>query len=383
MTWSTRSRSSTLATARVAASSASTVRSSATTVSSGTERLSLHRPQCCTAPAMARSKRDERHDRMGRRSLPGHGESGQHRPMDTRPTTPLCSSSSRRERFLRGAAFTTAGLVAAGIAACAGPAGGTWRVPLGATPLPGTTDPGRDRRPGRDADHGCGRVADADRRGQPGRADAEAVVKRFLGGEWQPVPGYGNQPLEPTMDGDTKVFDMTIDPIVHMLSATLDPVDALGFNGTWPGPLLRVTEGDKIRAAFTNNLPESTGIHFHGQEPCQRDGRRAVHHPAAHQARRAVHLRVHGQAVGLAHVPLAPQRHRPGRSRAARRVPRRSARSGRALRREVRRDPDIVWISNDALGGFTINGRGFPATAPIVGQARREDRHPLHERGAS
>ncbi len=27
---------------------------------------------------------------------------------------------------------------------------------------------------------------------------------------------------------------------------------------------------------------------------------------------------------------------------------------------------DIVWISNDSFGGFTINGRGFPATAPIV-----------------
>jgi FtsP/CotA-like multicopper oxidase with cupredoxin domain len=27
---------------------------------------------------------------------------------------------------------------------------------------------------------------------------------------------------------------------------------------------------------------------------------------------------------------------------------------------------DIVWISNDAYGGFTINGRQFPATAPIV-----------------
>src|ERR1044072_4143471 len=27
---------------------------------------------------------------------------------------------------------------------------------------------------------------------------------------------------------------------------------------------------------------------------------------------------------------------------------------------------DIVWISNDSLGGFTINGRGFPATSPIV-----------------
>jgi FtsP/CotA-like multicopper oxidase with cupredoxin domain len=27
---------------------------------------------------------------------------------------------------------------------------------------------------------------------------------------------------------------------------------------------------------------------------------------------------------------------------------------------------DIVWISNDSLGGFTINGKGFPATQPIV-----------------
>jgi FtsP/CotA-like multicopper oxidase with cupredoxin domain len=27
---------------------------------------------------------------------------------------------------------------------------------------------------------------------------------------------------------------------------------------------------------------------------------------------------------------------------------------------------DIIWISNDTLGGFTINGRGFPATSPII-----------------
>jgi len=26
----------------------------------------------------------------------------------------------------------------------------------------------------------------------------------------------------------------------------------------------------------------------------------------------------------------------------------------------------VVWISNDVLGGFTINGKGFPATQPIV-----------------
>jgi manganese oxidase len=29
-------------------------------------------------------------------------------------------------------------------------------------------------------------------------------------------------------------------------------------------------------------------------------------------------------------------------------------------------DREYVWISNDALGGFTINGHGFPATVPVL-----------------
>ncbi len=33
---------------------------------------------------------------------------------------------------------------------------------------------------------------------------------------------------------------------------------------------------------------------------------------------------------------------------------------------------DIVWVSNDTLGGFTINGRGFPATTPLI--ARKGER---------
>ena len=38
----------------------------------------------------------------------------------------------------------------------------------------------------------------------------------------------------------------------------------LGYNGQWPGPTIRVTEGDKVRAIFKNNLKETTGVHFHG-----------------------------------------------------------------------------------------------------------------------
>ena len=32
----------------------------------------------------------------------------------------------------------------------------------------------------------------------------------------------------------------------------------------------------------------------------------------------------------------------------------------------VRADWEYVWISNDTLGGFTINGHGFPAVVPVL-----------------
>ena len=83
----------------------------------------------------------------------------------------------------------------------------------------------------------------------------------------------GNQPLEPRLDGDVKVFELTIDEIEHRIDALKAPLAALGYNGTWPGPRLTVTEGDKVRAIFKNNLTESTGVHFHGQRlPNAMDG---------------------------------------------------------------------------------------------------------------
>ena len=32
----------------------------------------------------------------------------------------------------------------------------------------------------------------------------------------------------------------------------------------------------------------------------------------------------------------------------------------------VKYDREYVWISNDSLGGFTINGHSFPATVPVL-----------------
>lgn len=42
-------------------------------------------------------------------------------------------------------------------------------------------------------------------------------------------------------------------------------VSAWLYNGSMPGPTLRVTEGQTLRVRFQNNLPESTAIHWHGQ----------------------------------------------------------------------------------------------------------------------
>jgi manganese oxidase len=50
-------------------------------------------------------------------------------------------------------------------------------------------------------------------------------------------------------------------------------VDAWGYNGSVPGPTIEVTEGDRVRIVFHNNLPEMTTVHWHGLEiPMDMDG---------------------------------------------------------------------------------------------------------------
>jgi FtsP/CotA-like multicopper oxidase with cupredoxin domain len=54
-------------------------------------------------------------------------------------------------------------------------------------------------------------------------------------------------------------------------------------------------------------------------------------------------------------------------------------------------DRDYIWISNDVLGGFTINGHGFPAVVPILAAVGEKVRvrfmnegimyHPFHSHG--
>lgn len=73
----------------------------------------------------------------------------------------------------------------------------------------------------------------------------------------------GGQPLDFTLDGDTKVFNLTARAVNWLI---LDGViaSAWTYNGTIPGPMIRVTEGDQVRIILKNELPDPTTIHWHG-----------------------------------------------------------------------------------------------------------------------
>jgi FtsP/CotA-like multicopper oxidase with cupredoxin domain len=50
-------------------------------------------------------------------------------------------------------------------------------------------------------------------------------------------------------------------------------IDVWGFNGEMPGPTIEANQGDRVRIVVHNDLPESTGIHWHGLEvPVAMDG---------------------------------------------------------------------------------------------------------------
>lgn len=93
-----------------------------------------------------------------------------------------------------------------------------------------------------------------------------------MGGMEGPVPSagvpvatekQGGQPLAYILDGNVKVFELTARPVRWpILNGVM--VTAWTYNGTVPGPMIRVTEGDQVRVVVRNELPDATSIHWHG-----------------------------------------------------------------------------------------------------------------------
>ena len=83
------------------------------------------------------------------------------------------------------------------------------------------------------------------------------------GAPYTPVvmPNGSTLPFE-TKAG-VKVFHLIAEPVKHLIAAGLE-IEAWGYNGGTPGPLIECVEGDKLRIYVTNKLPEPTSVHWHG-----------------------------------------------------------------------------------------------------------------------
>jgi FtsP/CotA-like multicopper oxidase with cupredoxin domain len=308
------------------------------------------------------------------------------KPTDAAPIPVILPEDVSRRRFLRTAAIAGGGLVAASVVACA-PAstGSAWSYGPSLPPAASAGAPVPSAAPSMDHGPSAAPSGSASPAGSPGPSasteppaaipagwsDHDVVAKtkvdRFLAAEYDDLPAP-NAVLKPKLDGDVKVFELTIDEIEHRIDAQGAPLAALGFNAVWTGPQIRVVEGDRIRAVFKNNLKETTGVHFHGQDlPNAVDGVPMITQepivPGATYAYEFV-AGPSGSHMYHSHHNATDQVGR-GLLGAFIVEPRDPADRPTKLYGTTQ---DIVWISNDTLGGFTINGRGFPATYPIVAQ---------------
>ena len=213
----------------------------------------------------------------------------------------------------------------------------------------------------------------------------EAGVKAFPA----PTRGKGNQLMQPRIENGVKVYDMTVAK-TQWETEPGKTVEAWAFNGQVPGPQIRVREGDRVRVTFTNELDESTAIHFHGLElPNDVDGvpyitQPPIHPGESHTYEFTVPEGNAGSHMYHSHYNSAQQTMN-GMLGAFIVEPR----NPRPIEREV--DVDYVMILNDGAHGYTINGKGFPATEPVVAKVGQTLRirymnegmmiHPMHLHG--
>jgi FtsP/CotA-like multicopper oxidase with cupredoxin domain len=210
----------------------------------------------------------------------------------------------------------------------------------------------------------------------------EAGIKAFPA----KTAGKGCQPLAPKLVGGVKVFELTAREFDWEVM-TGQKVRAWGYNDQVPGPMIRVTEGDRVRVVLHNQLSQSTSIHVHGLEvPNAQDGVPFITQPPVkpgdsytyeftvpNSGSHMYHSH-HNSAIQVGSGLLGPFIVDP-RDRGA----------------DPRADVDYVMILNDGALGFTLNGKGFPATEPIVARLGQTVRirfmnegmmiHPMHLHG--
>jgi FtsP/CotA-like multicopper oxidase with cupredoxin domain/uncharacterized cupredoxin-like copper-binding protein len=201
--------------------------------------------------------------------------------------------------------------------------------------------------------------------------------------------GVGNQALAPTVLPDgTKQFNLTT-KIVDWEVEPGKTVKAWTYNGQVPGPMIKVADGDKVAIVVKNELPQSTTVHFHGIDtPNAMDGVPYItQDPITPGKTFTYSFTAHGPAVGMYHS------HDYALGQVA---------DGLAGAFIIGDEPvpanygpvgqELPMMLNDAgVIGFSLNGKSFPATAPVISSVGEtteihymnegQQIHPMHLHG--
>lgn len=186
--------------------------------------------------------------------------------------------------------------------------------------------------------------------------------------------GVGNQLLEPTIAADgTKEFELT----AAITPWEVEPgkfVDAWTYNGIVPGPMIEVELGDKVRVHLQNDLPMGTDIHWHGvRTPNDQDGVSPITQDLIRSGDDFTYEFVaENPAVGMYHAHHHGHVQIPNGMFAVMLIgevdlPRGETIGGTLIPEDLKVAQEFPMVLNDAgVIGFSLNGKSFPATAPVV-----------------
>ncbi|MGZ8629488.1 MAG: multicopper oxidase domain-containing protein [Actinomycetota bacterium] len=195
-------------------------------------------------------------------------------------------------------------------------------------------------------------------------AGHEQGVKDFLAGK--ETDTAGNQPLEPEIDGKVKVFNLTVEEIQWEV-AKGQFVDAMAFNGMVPGPEIRVSPRDHVRFVVQNQMTEPFVLHFHGLTvPNSEDGVPYVTQPPIMPGEYWTYEFTIEDPPGMyvyhSHFNSAEQ---VGKGLYGALIV--EPRSGKwATVYDAEPAVETSMFVGDGPLGYNLNGKSFPATAPIV-----------------
>lgn len=184
--------------------------------------------------------------------------------------------------------------------------------------------------------------------------------------------GVGNEELAYTMSSDGyKVFEL----VAKIIPWEVEPgkiVDGWSYNGQIPGPIMRVSVGDKVRINLQNDLPESTALHLHGiRVPNSMDGVDPYTQKAITPGTSFVYeFTALEPAVGMYHSHHNAQVQVPNGMAGAMLIGdwkemAMKAAGGRTKDADNKAEQEVVMVLNDSgTIGLSLNAKSFPATTP-------------------